>query len=71
MEEKINSYFARFAFHLYDTHGIPLQVFKDWFQIDGYWKTEKLFRFIEKHKDFIRQEKENAKKVRGYSQEKG
>ena len=54
IEKKINELIGKFAFHLYDTHGIPKQIFLEQFSKDGYWDFIKIIDLMHKHKDFIK-----------------
>jgi alanyl-tRNA synthetase len=77
MEEKewvdfINGVLARIIFHLYDTHGYPLQYSKEHFiDSNDFIDLQCLFRTILLHRDFRIKEKEYAKSIRDEVKEGG
>ncbi|MFH1317777.1 MAG: hypothetical protein ABIH71_02015 [Candidatus Omnitrophota bacterium] len=50
---------GKFAFHLSDTHGLPLQIFKQIYFENGYLKKEIFLLSLREHKDFLKKLKED------------
>jgi len=58
MVEKTEKFLAHFVFHLYDTHGLPMEISQE--KIKG-CSYEQFMRTLLKHKDFLKQwRKENS-----------
>jgi alanyl-tRNA synthetase len=50
MNDRLNKFLTNFAFHLYDTHGIPLEITERMFEDSSL--TTILVYIVKKHKDF-------------------